>query len=32
MRKDMMNDMAEMLNTCGVRDVAPFDQGYKRLR
>ena len=28
MRKDMMNDMAEMLNACGVRDVKPFDHGY----
>jgi len=28
MRKDMMNDMAEMLTACGVRNVVPFDQGY----
>ena len=28
MRTDMMNDMAEMLNACGARDVKPFDQDY----
>ena len=28
MRKDMMNDMAEMLNACGVKDVKPFDHDY----
>ncbi len=28
MRVDMMNDMAEMLSECGVRDVKTFDQGY----
>ena len=28
MRKDMMNDMAEMLNACGVRDVRPYDEDY----
>jgi choline dehydrogenase-like flavoprotein len=28
MRKDMMNDMAEMLEQCGVKDVHTFDNGY----
>lgn len=28
MRKDMMNDMAEMLSACGVKDVKTFDNGY----
>ena len=28
MRKDMMDDMAEMLAACGVRNVKPFDEGY----
>ena len=28
MRKDMTNDMAEMLTACGARDVKPFDLGY----
>ena len=28
MRKDMMNDMAEMLEQCGVKDVQTFDNGY----
>jgi choline dehydrogenase-like flavoprotein len=27
MRADMMNDMAEMLEAAGVRDVAPYDRG-----
>ncbi|HVY66632.1 MAG TPA: GMC family oxidoreductase [Gammaproteobacteria bacterium] len=27
MRTDMMNDMAEMLEAAGVRDVAPYDRG-----
>jgi choline dehydrogenase-like flavoprotein len=25
---DMMNDMAEMLEASGVRDVKPYDRGY----
>jgi choline dehydrogenase-like flavoprotein len=28
MRIDMMNDMAEMLDECGVKDVAPYDRDY----
>jgi choline dehydrogenase-like flavoprotein len=28
MRRDMMNDMAEMLEACGVREVRVFDSGY----
>ena len=28
MRIDMMNDMAETLEACGVRDVGTFDSGY----
>jgi choline dehydrogenase-like flavoprotein len=28
MRVDMMNDMAETLEACGVRDVYTFDSGY----
>ena len=28
MRKDMMNDMAEMLEQCGVKDVHTYDNGY----
>ena len=28
MRKDMMNDMAEMLEQCGVKDVQTYDNGY----
>ena len=28
MRRDMMNDYAEMLEACGVRDVEPSDWGY----
>ena len=28
MRRDMMNDMAEMLTSCGVKDVRVFDNGY----
>ena len=28
MRKDMMADMAEMLNAAGVKDVKPYDYGY----
>lgn len=28
MRQDMMNDMAEMLEAAGVRDVRTFDNGY----
>lgn len=28
MRVDMMNDMAEMLDECGVQDVAPYDSEY----
>ncbi len=28
MRVDMMNDMAEMLDACGVKDVTTFDAGY----
>src|SRR5919205_780285 len=28
MRKDMMNDMAEMLEACGVKDVKTFDNEY----
>ena len=28
MRVDMMNDMAEMLTACGVKDVKTFDLGY----
>jgi choline dehydrogenase-like flavoprotein len=28
MRRDMMNDMAEMLEAAGVRDVRTFDAGY----
>jgi choline dehydrogenase-like flavoprotein len=27
MRKDMINDMAEMLETCGAKDVVTFDHG-----
>jgi choline dehydrogenase-like flavoprotein len=28
MRRDMMNDMAELLEAAGVRDVKPYDRGY----
>jgi choline dehydrogenase-like flavoprotein len=28
MRRDMANDMAEMLDAAGVRDVRPFDDEY----
>ena len=28
MRRDMMNDMAELLEAAGVRDVEPYDRGY----
>jgi choline dehydrogenase-like flavoprotein len=28
MRADMMNDMAEMLEQCGVKEVKTFDHGY----
>ena len=28
MRKDMMNDMAEMLDAVGARDIATYDAGY----
>ena len=28
MRKDMMNDMADMLEQCGVKDVNTYDNGY----
>jgi choline dehydrogenase-like flavoprotein len=28
MRRDMMNDMAEMLETAGVREVRVYDNGY----
>ena len=28
MRIDMMNDMAEMLDECGVQDVSPYDRDY----
>lgn len=28
MRRDMMNDMAEMLEASGVRDVSTYDNGY----
>jgi choline dehydrogenase-like flavoprotein len=28
MRRDMMNDMAEMLEAAGVREVRVFDNGY----
>ena len=28
MRKDMMNDMAEMLEAAGVKDVRTYDSGY----
>jgi choline dehydrogenase-like flavoprotein len=28
MRRDMMNDLAEMLDECGVQDVAPYDNDY----
>lgn len=28
MRRDMINDMAEMLDAAGVRDVEPFDNTY----
>jgi choline dehydrogenase-like flavoprotein len=28
MRKDMMNDMAEMLDAAGARDINTFDAGY----
>jgi len=28
MRKDMMNDMAEMLEQCGLKDVSTYDNGY----
>jgi choline dehydrogenase-like flavoprotein len=28
MRRDMMNDMAELLEAGGVRDVRPYDRGY----
>ena len=28
MRKDMMNDAAEMLEAAGVKDVNPYDAGY----
>jgi choline dehydrogenase-like flavoprotein len=28
MRKDMMNDAAEMLTVAGLKDVHPFDSGY----
>jgi len=28
MRKDMMNDMAEMLEASGVKDIRTYDAGY----
>jgi choline dehydrogenase-like flavoprotein len=28
MRRDMMSDMAEMLERCGVKDVSTYDNGY----
>jgi choline dehydrogenase-like flavoprotein len=28
MRRDMVNDMAEMLEQCGVKEVEQFDNGY----
>ncbi len=28
MRRDMVNDMAEMLEACGVKNVRQFDNGY----
>ncbi len=28
MRVDMENDMAEMLEACGVKNVQPYDRGY----
>ena len=28
MRRDMQNDMAELLEAAGVRDVEPYDRGY----
>jgi choline dehydrogenase-like flavoprotein len=28
MRRDMMNDMAEMLERCGVKDVNPYESEY----
>jgi len=28
MRKDMMNDMAEMLEQCGLKNVSTYDAGY----
>jgi choline dehydrogenase-like flavoprotein len=28
MRRDMMNDMAEMLEAAGVKDIRVFDNGY----
>jgi len=28
MRKDMMNDMAEMLDACGVKNIHPYDDPY----
>ncbi len=28
MRRDMMNDMAELLEAAGIRDVEPYDRGY----
>jgi choline dehydrogenase-like flavoprotein len=28
MRRDMVNDMAEMLEACGVKNVKQFDNGY----
>jgi choline dehydrogenase-like flavoprotein len=28
MRRDMVNDMAEMLDQCGVKEIEPFDNGY----
>jgi choline dehydrogenase-like flavoprotein len=28
MRKDMMNDMAELLEAAGVKKVSPYDNGY----
>ena len=28
MRKDMINDMAEMLEQCGAKNITPFDGDY----
>jgi choline dehydrogenase-like flavoprotein len=28
MRRDMINDMAELLEAAGVRDVGPYERGY----